>query len=53
MILDRTKMGETLKSYSGLIVTLPESAYQQLSEEVKTNGTTYLTYNDTIEDPTD
>lgn len=51
MILDRTKVSETHKSYNGSIVTLPESAYQQLSEEVKNNGVTYLTYND--EEPTD
>lgn len=46
VVLDRTKTDKPRNITRGNIVTLPESAYQQLSDEVKNNGTTYLTYND-------
>jgi hypothetical protein len=46
VVLDRTKTDRPRNITRDNIVTLPESAYQQLSDEVKNNGTTYLTYND-------
>ena len=46
VVLDRTKTDKPRNITRGNIVTLPESAYQALSDEVKNNGTTYLTYND-------
>lgn len=46
VILDRTKTGKPRNINRDNIVTLPESSYQKLSDEVKNNGTTYLTYND-------
>jgi hypothetical protein len=46
VVLDRTKTDRPRNITRDNIVTIPESAYQQLSDEVKNNGTTYLTYND-------
>lgn len=46
VILDRTKTDKTRNINRDNIVTIPEGAYQKLSDEVKNNGTIYLTYND-------
>jgi hypothetical protein len=46
VVLDRTKTDKPRKITRDNIVTLPESSYQKLSDEVKNNGTIYLTYND-------
>ena len=46
VVLDRTKTDKPRNITRGNIVTIPESSYQALSDEVKNNGTTYLTYND-------
>lgn len=46
VILDRTKTDKPRKITRDNIVTIPESSYQKLSDEVKNNGTIYLTYND-------
>ena len=46
VVLDRTKTDKPRNITRGNIVTIPESSYQALSDEVKKNGTIYLTYND-------
>lgn len=46
IILDRTLVNQKGKKTNNSIVTLPESAYQKLSEDTKNNGAVYLTYND-------
>lgn len=46
VVLDRTKTDKPRKITRDNIVTIPESSYQKLSDEVKNNGTIYLTYSD-------